>query len=159
LRFLKKIVRITNKYIHYWSKTAVWSLADINGISEWSLWEANSCSSSKEIPHLSLSQKVYYCVCKSPPLVPILSQMNPVHTFPFYFSKIHSDIIDNLCLCLPGGLFPSGFLIKILYEFFVSHMHATCPIDLILLNLITVIICWKVQITKLLIMQCSETRC
>jgi len=29
----------------------------------------------------------------NPPLVPTLSEMNPVHTFSFYFSKIHSNII------------------------------------------------------------------
>jgi hypothetical protein len=28
-----------------------------------------------------------------PPLVPILNQMHPVHTFPPYFPKIHSNII------------------------------------------------------------------
>jgi len=27
------------------------------------------------------------------PLVPILSQMHPVHTLPHYFPKIHSNII------------------------------------------------------------------
>jgi len=29
----------------------------------------------------------------NPPLVPVLSQMNPVHTFSTYFTKIHSDIV------------------------------------------------------------------
>jgi len=35
------------------------------------------------------SQRIRY----SPSLVPILNQMNPVHNFPPYFSKIHSNII------------------------------------------------------------------
>jgi hypothetical protein len=34
-----------------------------------------------------------FCIQKSLPLVPLLRQMYPVHTFPPYFSKIHSKIV------------------------------------------------------------------
>jgi len=46
---------------------------------------------------------------------------------------------SQLRLGLPSGLFPSGFPIKILYAFFFSPMRATCAVDPILVDLITLI--------------------
>jgi len=54
-------------------------------------------------------------------MVPILSQMHPVHTFPSYFHTIHSNISYHLRLGLTSGIFPSRFPTKILYAFFISH--------------------------------------
>jgi hypothetical protein len=50
-------------------------------------------SASQEIPHLLLYFKIYYRVHNIPPLVSILSGINPAHNFPINFSKIHFNII------------------------------------------------------------------
>jgi hypothetical protein len=61
-------------------------------------WEANNDSASQKISCSLWDTKFHYRVLKGPPLIPILSQMNPLHNFPPHFPKIHSNIISDLRL-------------------------------------------------------------
>ena len=115
-------------------------------------WEANRSSASEEISRILWNLKARCHILKCPPPVPILSQINPVHTPTSHFLKIHLNI--NLpstsgspkrshspqvsppkpCICLSS-----------------PPIHSTCPAHIILLyhpnNM-----GWGVQIIKLLIM-------
>jgi hypothetical protein len=99
-------------------------------------WEAANCAATEELPSILWNPKVHYRVHKSPPLAPILSQINAIHTILSYLSQIHFNISHP----------PTSWSSQWSLSFWLSHQYpicsplipirATCPAQLILLDLI-----------------------
>jgi hypothetical protein len=76
--------------------------------------ENNSYSPYQEFPQPLIKLPFHYCVHKSLPLVPVLSQLNPVRTITPYFFKVLLNSIFPPTSRFPSGLFYSGFMDQIL---------------------------------------------
>jgi hypothetical protein len=104
-----------------------------------SLRVANSAA-TQELPSILWNTKVHYRVHKSPPLVPNLSQINPImESHPISLRSI-LILSTHLRLGLPSGLFQSSISTNNLHAFLFSPIRVTCPAHLILLDLIILII-------------------
>jgi hypothetical protein len=89
-------------------------------------WESNNYTANQEISRLLLNPNVHYRVHNTPPLVPVLSRMNPIHTFhPF---SLRSTLIlhPHLYLGLPSGRLPSVFRTKVIPVCHLSHVINKC---------------------------------
>jgi hypothetical protein len=120
-------------------------------------WEATSCAATQELPYILCNSKFHCRVHKGRPLVPVLSQINPVRTTTSYISKIHFDIIH----------LPTSWSSKWSLSFWLSHQYSICmlrsrscymPSPSHTAQLGRPNYTWRrVQVMKLLIMQFSPT--
>jgi hypothetical protein len=77
-----------------------YSLSWTNSMEQSPYREGNIHSASQEIPRLLWKPKFHYSVCKNRPLVPTLSQMNPVHILTPCLFEIHWHFTSHLRLGL-----------------------------------------------------------
>ena len=91
----------------------------------------------KKFPAFYGAPKVHYRTHKRPPPVPILSQLDPVHTLTSYFPKIHLIIISPSTPRSPKWLLSFRFPHQTLCRTLLSTIRATRPAHFIILDFIT----------------------
>jgi hypothetical protein len=75
-------------------------------------WETSSCSAIPEFPNILWNTKILYCVQKSPPLVPSMSQI--IQSIPFKPVSQRSILMlsYHILLGFYSGRFPSGLFTR-----------------------------------------------
>jgi hypothetical protein len=101
--YLEAVVPVNSLAVYWQIDWLIWSSH---------FWESNICSATQDIPFFLWSQNIYYTVHKSPLLVHILVQMNPVHSLKFTLI-----LSSHLHLSSPSDLFLHVFLSKLFIHF------------------------------------------
>ena len=97
-----------------------------------SFWEANRFSASQEVPYILWARRLITAFTSARHL--FLSWARSVQSMPF--EKIHLNIIIPSMGGSSEWSLSLTFVTKILYAHILSHIRATCPTYLILLDLI-----------------------
>jgi hypothetical protein len=66
-------------------------------------WQAASNAATQELASILWNPNIHYRVHNSPPLVPNMSQTNPLHTSPLYLCKMLFNIVTDLMKALSGN--------------------------------------------------------
>jgi hypothetical protein len=106
-------------------------------------WEADSRSANQEIPAFYDARRFI-----------TLSWSSWIQTTSLLHISLTSvlTLFYHLSLGLPSFICSPGFRTKILYAFLISFIRATCPVHLILFDLIILIMCrevWKLWSSSL----------
>jgi hypothetical protein len=89
--------------------------------------EVKSCSATQEITSILWGLKVHCRVHNTPPVIPVLKQMNSVHILQSYFFNT-SFFSSQVHLGLFSGMFLLDFSARILYTYLPSNAsYAPCP--------------------------------